>query len=116
MLSITWFDQAIVRGEFPDELKLTDVTPTFKKDDPTSVKNNSLISVLPAVSKIYERIIRKQIAKFMDKYLSPYLCGYRKGYNSQYALVSLMEKVVRQAWLSCSCIDGFVYGIRYSQS
>ena len=85
-------NQAISDGEFPNELKLADITPSFKKEDPTSVKNYRPISVLPAMSKVYERLIQKQLVEFMDKRLSRYLCGYRKGYNSQYALVSLIER------------------------
>ena len=50
------------------------------------------MSVLPVVSKIFERIIDKQTNAYMEKYLSPYLCGYRKGYSCQYALLIMIEK------------------------
>ena len=85
-------NKSIGNNEFPNELKLADITPIFKKDDATSVKNYRPVSVLPAVSKIYERVIQRQIVSHIDKRLSPYLCGYRKGYNAQYALISLVEK------------------------
>ena len=64
----------------------------YKKKDPTLVENYRRVSVLPSVSKIFERIIQKQFSNFVDQFLSPYLCGYRKGYNTQYALLSLIEK------------------------
>ena len=85
-------NQAMRDNYFPEELKVADITPTFKKGDATCVKNYRPVSVLPAVSKIYERIIHKQITNHIEKYLSPYLCGYRKGFNTQYALISLIEK------------------------
>ena len=85
-------NESIRNHDFPSELKLADITPTFKKDDATSVKNYRPVSVLPAVSKIYERLIQKQIVGHIDKYLSPYMCGYRKGFNAQHALISLIEK------------------------
>ena len=85
-------NQAITNGEFPDELKLADVTPTFKKGDVTSVENYRPVSVLPAVSKVYERVIQSQILEYINHFLSSYLCGYRKGYSTQYALVSLIER------------------------
>ena len=50
------------------------------------------VSVLPSVSKIFERIIQNQFSSYIDEFLSPYLCGYRKGFNTQYALLSLIEK------------------------
>ena len=50
------------------------------------------VSILPVVSKIFERIMQKQIKQYVEKYLSPFLCGYRKGYNTQYALTAMIEK------------------------
>ena len=77
---------------FASKLKLADITATFKGVDATSVKNYRPISVLPVVSKIFERIMQKQISSYLEEYLSPCLCGYRKGYSTQYALLSLIEK------------------------
>ena len=77
---------------FPDGLKPADVTPVYKKEDSTNVKNYRPISVLPIASKIFERVIQEQIASYMDTHLSPFLCGYRSGYSAQHALISLLEK------------------------
>ena len=85
-------NDSFTKCEFPSELKLADITPTFKKGDATCAENYRPISILPVVSKIYERLIQQQIARFMDKRLSPYLCGYRKGFSTQHALVSLLER------------------------
>ena len=81
---------------YPKGLKLADVPPIFKKDkrnqkDATDVKNYRPISVLPATSKVYERLMQTQIVNFISNKLSPYLCGYRKGYSAQHALISLIE-------------------------
>ena len=67
-------------------------TPFFKKDDPYDEKNYRPVSVLLAISKIYEKLMQRQINDYIANYLSPYFCGYRKGYNTQQALVSLIEK------------------------
>ena len=64
----------------------------FKKEDASLLKNYRPVSVLPVVSKIYERIMQKQILEYIDKHLSPHLCGYRKGYSTQTALISMLEK------------------------
>ena len=85
-------NQNIESGSFPEELKLADVTPIFKKEDATCAKNYRPVSVLPAASKVYERLLEKQIAKYFEIHLSPYLCGYRKGFNAQHALIALIEK------------------------
>ena len=64
----------------------------FKKDDSTSVKNYRSVSVLPVVSKVFERIMLNQINSYMDSFLSIHLSGYKKGFSTQTALSSLFEK------------------------
>ena len=88
----SFINNDINNNSFPNSLKLGDITPIFKKGDATSVTNYRPVSVLPAISKIYERVIQKQLLQHIDVHLSKYLCGYRKGYNAQHALVSLIEK------------------------
>ena len=86
------FNDALRDDYFPDKLKCVDVTPVFKKDDPTKAKNYIPVSVLPAVSKNVERLMHKQISFDIDQFLSPYMCGYRKGFSTQHALLSLIGK------------------------
>ena len=64
----------------------------FKKDDSRKAKNYRPVSVIPVVSKVFERTMHKQISEYVNQVLSPYLCGYRQGFNTQQALVSLIEK------------------------
>ena len=87
-----WNNETIDNMKFPTKLKLADITPIFKKLERILVNNYRPVSILPAVSKIYERIMQKQISLYIEKYLSSYLCGYRKGFNSQYALIAMIEK------------------------
>jgi len=101
-LTNVWNEEIVAQCCFPDELKLADVTPIFKKNDPISAKNYRPVSVLPTVSKIFERIMQKQIVNFMNCHLSPYLCGYRKGFSTQTALLSLLEK-----WKKCLDKNGY---------
>ena len=87
-----WYSETLGKLYFPYKLKLADITPVYKKKDPTLVENYRPVSVLPSVSKSFERIIQKQFANYVDEFLSPYLCEYRKGFNTQYTLLSLVEK------------------------
>ena len=72
-------------------MKLADITPVYKKNDPLDKTNYRPVSVLPVVSKIFERIMRKQINDFIVSFLYPYLCGFRKGLNTQHTLLTLVE-------------------------
>ena len=73
-------------------MKLADISPVFKKKDPLDETNYRPVSVLPTVSKLFEKIMQKQINGFISNRLSPYLYGYGKGYNTQQALLVLIEK------------------------
>ena len=91
-------NQSIETCTFPDKLKLADIYPIFKRDDDNkkkdrnSAKNYRPVSVLPYVSKLYERILKEQIQDSIDSFLSPNLCGYRKGFSAQHAIISMLEK------------------------
>ena len=71
-----WNSEVLGKSYFPNKLKLADITPVYKKKDPTLVENYRPVSVLFSVSKIFERIIQKQFSNYVDEFLSPCLCGY----------------------------------------
>ena len=86
------FNAAIFDGVFPDELKLANVVPVFKKGDATSKVNYRPISILPPLSKVFERILFNRMSKFFDGILSKFLCGFRKSYSTQHALLKLLKQ------------------------
>ena len=85
-------NDGIENSYFDIGLKYADLTPVHKSEDTTNKKNYRNISLLPAISKIFERFLHTQIVTYMEEFLSPFLCGYRKGYSAQYALLALFEK------------------------
>ena len=84
-------NDCIGKGIFPDDLKLADVSPIFEKEDSFKKENYRTVSILPHLSKVFERIIYKQIDTFMTTKLSPYLFGFRKNHNAQYSLLKMIE-------------------------
>ena len=85
------FNDSLLNREFPNDLKLADITPAHKKLDKTNKDNYRPVSVLPCISKIFERLMEEQISTYMEKFLSNYLCGFRKGYNTEQCLLSMIE-------------------------
>ena len=78
--------------KFPSNLKLADITPIYKKKKtPQAKENYRPVSVLPVLSKVFERLMQKQINSFITDYLSDFLCGYRQGFSTQHALIKLIE-------------------------
>ena len=89
-------NSSISTGTFPDELKIADIVPVFKKEDPNDKSNYRTISFLSLISKIFEKILYQQIEYFSNKILSPNFCGFRKGHSTQHALLNLSKN-----WQKC---------------
>ena len=87
-----FFNECIDKGVFPSILKNANITPVFKKGFRGSKDNYRPVSILPIISKIFEKLLSKQIIIYMDKFLSKYQCGFRKGYNAQHCLLAMIEK------------------------
>ena len=71
---------------------MADISPVFKKNNPLEKENYKPVSVLPAVSKIFKRIVQKEVTPLTGKLLSLYLCGYSRGFSTQQAFISLIKR------------------------
>ena len=68
-----YYNASVVKTlKFPFILTLADITPVFKKRDKECKNNYWPMSVLPNMSKIFEKIIFRQISKYMESFLSKY--------------------------------------------
>ena len=81
---------SILKGKFPDSVKLANITPVHKKDEPTDKENYRPVSVLPLLSKVFERLIFDQLITYLEQYLNSLLCGIRKAHSTQHALLKLL--------------------------
>ena len=86
-------------------MKLANIIPVFKKDDRTDKYNCRPISILPNLSKVFERCIYNQLSAYFDWILSKQQCGFRKDFNAQHSLLKLLEK-----WRQ-SLDQGLVFGV-----
>ena len=55
-----------------------DASPISIKDDSFNKENYWLVSILPHMSEVFERILYKRIDTFMTTKCSPYICGFRQ--------------------------------------
>ena len=90
------FNVSVTSGIYPNNLKHADVTPAFKKGDRLDKGNYRPVSILSALSKIFERLFYYQINNFMNPKLSIYQCGFRKNFSAQNCLLVMVEK-----WKKC---------------
>ena len=64
------FNNALNKGAFPDELKHANIKPNYKKETRNEKENYRPVSILPNLSKIFERCMYYQLKDYFDKILS----------------------------------------------
>ena len=74
------------------KIKQAEVIPLYKKPDPLNKENYRPVSLLPHLSKVFERIIYKQIKSYMGDKLTKCLTGFRKSHGTQHSLLTMLEK------------------------
>ena len=91
-------NQSISTGIFPNSLKIAKVTPLYKKDEKYLMNNYRPISILPSVSKVFERIMHDQIYQyFIDHnlfYKSQY--GFRRKHSTELASLELVDRIISE--------------------
>lgn len=82
-------------GMFPDCLKEAVILPIFKKGSNLECSNYRPISLLPSVSKIIEKIIKKRVIGFYNKtdFFSSNQFGFRSGFSTEAALLNFITTV-----------------------
>ena len=73
-------------------LKRAELTPVHKADETTNKKNYRNVSLLPVLSKVFEKLVQPQIFAYVENILSPFFCGYRRVIAHNNALLSMLEK------------------------
>ena len=68
------------------------IITVHENDDPTDKTNSRPVSVLPLLSKVFERVIYNQVGKYMDTFLNKLLCGFRKSRSTQHDLFKLLQQ------------------------
>ena len=87
-----YFKKSLENDEFPNCLKLANIIPVFKKGARTS-KNNFYrpVSILPVLSKIFEKFLSRQPSEFFDNMLLKFQYGFRKCYETQHYLLLMLD-------------------------
>ena len=88
-------NQSITTGIFPDKLKISKIIPIYKKNEDCLFSNYRPISLLPAISKLFEMAIYKQLNIYLDHfkllYKSQY--GFREDHSTELANLELIDHV-----------------------
>ena len=88
-------NQSLCTGIFPDRLKIAKVVPLIKKGDQHILDNYRPISLLPVVSKVFEKVVFNQLYQYVTDnnliFTSQY--GFRKLHSTELASLELVDRV-----------------------
>ena len=78
-------------------MKKAKVIPIHKSDDLNLIKNYRPISLLPAFSKLLEKIVYKRLYKFLTQQnlLTPCQYGFRKTFSTELAIKEFQDRVAK---------------------
>ena len=89
-------NQSLCTGIFPDTLKTAKITPVFKKGDQHITDNYRPISLLPVISKIFEKVVFLQVYEYFteNKLLYENQYGFRKYHSTELASLEFTDKII----------------------
>lgn len=92
------FNLSLCTGNFPSKLKLARVTPLYKSGDIADMNNYRPISVLPSLSKLFEKIVYAQIYEYLIKYklIHPNQSGFRSKHSCVTALTKIVDHILKE--------------------
>ena len=87
---------SIKLSHFPKDCKLAKLKPLYKKGTKTDTKNFRPISLLPIVSKIFEKVIHDQTMEYLtdNNIIYKYQSGFRKNHSTDTSLSYLTDKIL----------------------
>ena len=91
-------NQCLTNGIFPDKLKIAKVVPIHKSDDETMFNNYRPISILPTLSKVFEKVIFIQVHEHFhvnNLYFSNQY-GFRKKHSTELAVLEVIDRITNQ--------------------
>lgn len=77
---------------FPEAFKFSKVVPIFKKNNNLEYKNYRPICIIPTISNVFEKIIKKQVTAYFErnKLFTSRQFGFRSNHSTVDAVVSLV--------------------------
>lgn len=87
-------NRSLMTGIIPHQLKQAKVIPIHKSGDSTLPQNYRPISLLPAISKILERVMCNRVTEFLDHHnlLFENQYGFRKSHSTIHPLLQLLTE------------------------
>ena len=87
------FNKSLQYGIIPDEWKVANVVPVYKKGRKDCVENYRPISLLPLVSKVLERCVLARVRDHLYHFISPAQHGFLPGRSCVTQLLTALDQI-----------------------
>ena len=89
-------NKCIEDGCYPESLKIAKIIPLFKAKNKLNIKNYRPISLIPVISKIFEKYIYNELISYVEskKILSCEQSGFRKDSSTNISIAKLLNQII----------------------
>lgn len=86
---------SFINGIFPSKLKFSVVKPVFKKGEKDCISNYRPITLIPVISKIFEKAFHKRLMSFCTKFslIAPEQHGFQRGKSTSLACFRMVREI-----------------------
>ena len=121
-------NNSIATGLFPKSLKRAKILLIFKNKDKLDVTNCRPISILPVISKVYEKVFYNRLHNYfcVNNLLSSSQFGFRSGSSTEHALLKFLDGVLKlfdqrkvamqHSWIWVKCLTVWIIIFYYLNS
>ena len=92
------FNLSFSQGTVPSYMKIAKIIPIFKAGDKDSFSNYRPISLLPAISKLLEKLVCNRLVKYLDTFniLYTHQYGFRQNHSTSHPIIQLLNHIAEQ--------------------
>ena len=88
------FNKCLIKGVYPDSLKVARVTPVFKGGNKNSTTSYRPISILTQLNRVLEKILCDRLYAFMKPKLYVKQFGFQPQNSTEHPILDLKENIL----------------------
>ena len=91
-------NQSFLTGVVPGQMKLAKVIPVFKSGDKHTFNNYRPISILPAFSKLLEKVMAMKLMNYLEqhKLIYAHQYGFRPKHSTIHPIIHLLNQIASE--------------------